>query len=171
MAKLVPVDSIILSHDPCMWLLWGHNSAQLSTVTQNKHHVDNDLFARYKGGVYVHWGFWCNVPDPGQNQFGHAVRRDYDLELVKGYEVRGFHYALYRMYPKGERPRTALPRAAKGPAGLSRGPGSHPRSPIVEPHEESSTGEPKSPFDPPGPVLLPALPVRPGNEIPKEPSP
>lgn len=104
MAKSVPVDSIVLAHDPSMWLLWGRNSAQLSTVMHNKHHVDNDLFARYKGGVYVHWGFWCNVPDPGQNQFGHAVRRDYVLEPVQAHDARGFTYALYRMYPKGQKP-------------------------------------------------------------------
>ncbi|MDA0990299.1 MAG: glycosyltransferase family 39 protein [Verrucomicrobia bacterium] len=113
MAKLLPVDSIVLAHDPCMWLMWGCNAAQLSAATENKGHVDNDFFARYKGGVYMHWGFWCNVPDPGQNQFGNNIKRDYDTELVKAYDKRGFHYALYRIYPKGrEFQRNAATRIA-----------------------------------------------------------
>jgi len=114
MAKLLPVDSIILAHDPSMWLVWGCNAAQLSAATENKGHVDNDFFARYKGGVYMHWGFWCNVPDPGQNQFGYNIKRDYDTELVKAYDRRGFHYGLYRLYPKGTGPQQ--PAVLSGPA-------------------------------------------------------
>lgn len=110
MAKLLPVDSIVLSHDPCMWLLWGRNAAQLSIATENKGHVDNDFFVRYKGGVFMHWGFWCNVPDPGQNMFGENVKRDYDLELVKAYDVRGFHYALYKMSLKILKPAASISR-------------------------------------------------------------
>ena len=100
LSKLVPPDSIVLTHNPSMWLLIGKNAAQTSTAMYNQTHVDKDFFARYKGGVFFHWNFWCNVSDPGQTQFCEKVMRDYPLELVQEYEMSDYRYALYRMSPR-----------------------------------------------------------------------
>ena len=100
LADLVPPDSIVLTHNPNMWLLWGKNAAQASVATSNRVHLENDFFNRYHGGVYYHHNFWCNVPDPGQNRFGEAIRKNYKLELIKEYNARRFRYALYRVHLK-----------------------------------------------------------------------
>ncbi len=100
LAKLLPPDSIVLAHNPGMWLLWGKNSAQMSTATLNRAHVDNDFFNRYAGGVYLHWNFWCNVPDPDQNRFCQNILSSYESDLIQEFHARRFRYGLYRLYEK-----------------------------------------------------------------------
>ncbi len=65
MAKLLPQDSVVLTHNPNMFLAWGHNAAQASLATEQQS-AFTDFFSRYKGGVYFHFNFWCNVDDPLQ---------------------------------------------------------------------------------------------------------
>ena len=100
-SRLVPPASIVLTHNPSMWLVWGKNAAQMSTASTNQNHVDNDFFARYGGGVYLHWNFWCNVPDPSQNSFCQNVLSRYRAELIQEQSARRFRYALYRLHLKG----------------------------------------------------------------------
>ncbi len=97
LAKYVPPDSIVLAHDPSMWLLWNKNSGQLASAKENKEHIEKDLPQVYRGGIYVHWNYWCNVPDPAQNAFCNYVRDTYDLKLVKEYKAFQYHYSLYRL--------------------------------------------------------------------------
>jgi hypothetical protein len=125
MAEYVPIDSIVLTHNPSMWLLWGKDAAQMSIATNNRTHVERDYFSRYRGGVYLHWNFWCNVQDPVQNRFAKNVIRDFDSVLVAERDARGFRYALYRLYPKG-----------RGPVAVG-----HPNSPARETAPSESRGE------------------------------
>lgn len=98
--NFLPPNSIVLTHNPSIFLLHGKNAAQLSTVKFNKAHLDNDLFEAYKGGVYMHWGFWCVVPDPAQNAFGKYVLENYKCTVIESRSEHGYDYKLYRIEKK-----------------------------------------------------------------------
>ena len=75
-ATMIPKDGIVLTHNPNMFLLWGVNAAQTSLAVSQGDYVRQHLMQRYRGGVFMHWGFWCNVGDPVQ--VGFAQRRCQD---------------------------------------------------------------------------------------------
>src|SRR4029079_11769062 len=62
----LPPNSFVLTHNPSMFHLWKTAAAQMSMVTADRGGADR-LFTQYSGGVYLHWNFWCNVPDQVQN--------------------------------------------------------------------------------------------------------
>jgi hypothetical protein len=55
------------------------------------------LATRYAGGVYLHWNFWCNVPDPLQQSFCIQALDGHPAELVTEYREREQRFALYRL--------------------------------------------------------------------------
>src|SRR5438067_1663302 len=61
-ADSLPPNSIVLTHNPSMFHIWGTNAAQLSIARTDPGRIEQ-LLKRYAGGVYLHWNFWCNVPD------------------------------------------------------------------------------------------------------------
>jgi hypothetical protein len=79
-----------------MFHLWGINAGQMSYVTSNPSYV-SVLAARYSGGLYVHWNFWCNVDDPVQQEFCRKAIGMGSVEIVREYRERDQHYALYRI--------------------------------------------------------------------------
>lgn len=93
----LPENSMVLTHNPSLFLLAGKNAAQMSLVTTEKPYVDDHLFARYDGGVFLHWNYWCNVPDPLQSGFAETVLDLYVSTLVTNHSVRNFTFALYRL--------------------------------------------------------------------------
>jgi len=97
LAKHVPPDALVLSHVPGLWLIRGFNAAQTYITQSQRSHVDNDLFVRYQGGVYFHYGYWCNVPDPPQNSICEFVLKNYDASLVAERSGRGHNYKLYKL--------------------------------------------------------------------------
>ncbi len=99
----LPPDSIVLTHNPNMWLLWGKNAVQTSVAVFNPEHVSRDFFTRYQGGVFFHLNYWCVVPDPNQNRFCYKITNTYKTELVAERHARGKTYALYRLFPKNDR--------------------------------------------------------------------
>jgi hypothetical protein len=96
----LPTNSVVLTHNPAMFHMWDVSAAQMS-VTRGDPHAIERLQARFAGGVYLHWNYWCNVPDPVQNVFCRAGLNEYAHELVESRRERDFEYALYRM--QGER--------------------------------------------------------------------
>lgn len=96
--KDIPPHSIVLSHDPTMFLLWGQSAGQLSTAQDAPAHVYNNLFSAYPGGVYAHLGYWCNVPNKTQNPFCEHVRNHYDTTLIKQYNEGGFSFELLKIH-------------------------------------------------------------------------
>jgi len=101
MAQLLPADSLVLTHNPNMFFLWGKNAAQASMATYDAPLVDS-LFGRYTGGIYFHYSFWCNVPDKVQNEFCQNIMDNYRIILVKEYKEKFYRYALYRIEKKIE---------------------------------------------------------------------
>jgi hypothetical protein len=95
-ARMVPDNSLIITHNPNMFLIFGRSAAQSYLVFNNKNFVTSKL-RQFRGGIYFHYNFWCNVNDPGQNKFCDYILDNLELELVKEYYERGYRYALYRV--------------------------------------------------------------------------
>ena len=60
----LPGGSLVLSSDPCIWLLKGVNASQFYTVNTMVRTNLPELANQFPGGIYVHWGFWQNA-EPG----------------------------------------------------------------------------------------------------------
>ena len=77
--------------------MWGRNAAQLSIAAGDTRYVRETLAARYAGGVYVHWNFWCNVSDETQRRFCRQTLASYPSHIVVEYRERDYRYALYKL--------------------------------------------------------------------------
>jgi hypothetical protein len=95
----LPRGSIILTHNPHVFLLRGRNAAQLSLASVDPNYVSAVLPAEYSGGVFVHWNYWCNVADPVQAGFCTQALAFAESELVAEYEEQGYRYAFYKLDP------------------------------------------------------------------------
>ncbi|MGH9198638.1 MAG: hypothetical protein ACRD1T_23255, partial [Acidimicrobiia bacterium] len=93
----LPVDSIVLTHNPSMFHLWGRNAAQASLALTDPGMIGQWLFERYGGGVYFHWDFWCNVDDPARLKVCQDILASFPHRLVRERHLRTFRYALYRI--------------------------------------------------------------------------
>jgi 4-amino-4-deoxy-L-arabinose transferase-like glycosyltransferase len=94
----LPPNAYVLTQNPGMFQLWGVSAGQTSMAVNDPPRLD-ELERRYKGGLYLHWNFWCNVQDPVQRGFCARI-----LELRTGRPVReqwtrDQRYALYRLDP------------------------------------------------------------------------
>lgn len=96
-ARTLPNDAIVLTHNPNMFLVWGINAAQLSLATSEPDYVRDALPKRYPGGVYVHWSFWCNVTDPVQTAFCKTAVSEYGTDKVADETVRDYRFAFYKI--------------------------------------------------------------------------
>ncbi len=95
-AAEMPRNSFVLTHNPGMFHLWGVNAGQMSFVISNPAYV-RFLADRYRGGVYLHWNFWCNAQDPPQQEICRNAFTIGAPELVKEYRERDQRFAFYRM--------------------------------------------------------------------------
>jgi hypothetical protein len=93
----LPANSIVLTHNPSVFLVMRQNAAQLSLLTNDPIYVKDVLLPRYRGGVFVHWSFWCNVSDPVQQKFCASALGRYPHTLEREYRERDYRYALYRV--------------------------------------------------------------------------
>lgn len=96
MAEELPPHSLILTHNPNMFLLWGKNAAQASIATEPSGHMSH-LFNRYRGGIYFHYGFWCNVSDPAQQSFCKNILKKYKTTEVLSFQEQNYKYFLYKL--------------------------------------------------------------------------
>ena len=99
MAKVLPDDSVVLTHNPNMFLLWGKSAAQASLFTEQRSYF-NRFFYRYKGGIYFHYNFWCNVPDKLQNSFCTNILEKFDCKPVISFKERNYKYELFKVEKK-----------------------------------------------------------------------
>ena len=100
LAADLPENSYVLTHNPGMFHVWGINAGQMSLVAADPASL-NHLAARYAGGVYLHWNFWCNVQDPVQQQFCRNALATRPVETVREYRERDQRFALYRLQLSG----------------------------------------------------------------------
>ncbi|MBF0628676.1 MAG: hypothetical protein HQL91_10725 [Magnetococcales bacterium] len=100
MVRELPPESLVLTHNPNYFQLWGVHAAQLSVAETDPNHLKQVLFPRYPGGIYMHHNFWCNVPDPVQNRFCTTVHTRFNTTIVSEFREKSYRYALYRLQPK-----------------------------------------------------------------------
>jgi hypothetical protein len=93
----LPANSMVLTHNPSVFLVMGKNAAQLSLLTNDPGYVKQVLVPRYRGGVFVHWSFWCNVSDPVQRDFCTSALGHFPHSLEHEYRERDYRYAFYRL--------------------------------------------------------------------------
>lgn len=96
-------NAYVLTHNPGMFQVWGVSAGQMSLVVTNPDYVD-DLAARFPGGVYLHWNFWCNVQDAMQREFCAKVLRLRPADPVRDYREQDQHYILYRLKAASREP-------------------------------------------------------------------
>ena len=89
-------NTYVLTHNPGMFHVWGINAGQLSLPVRNPEYLDL-LAARYGGGVYLHWNFWCNVQDPVHVELCRKALQLRPFELVREYRERDQRVAFYRL--------------------------------------------------------------------------
>ncbi len=94
-AAELPSDALVLTQDPNMFLLWGRNAAQLSFASAPG--FLEGAMRRHGGGVFVHWGFWCNVVDPVQHQICEAALAAAPHAVAREHRERDYRYVFYRM--------------------------------------------------------------------------
>ena len=94
-ARELPANAFVLTHNPGMFHLWGVSAGQLSLVSASPQYLDF-LIDRYSGGVYVHWNFWCNVQEPVQPAFCRTALELRPTELTRDHRERDQRFALYR---------------------------------------------------------------------------
>jgi hypothetical protein len=93
----LPANSILLTHNPNMFHLWGQSAAQTSIAVGEPEYVRNVLTPRYAGGIFFHWNFWCEVADPVQQAFCTGVLDRFPHTAIQEYRERDYRYGLYRL--------------------------------------------------------------------------
>jgi len=93
----LPPNSVILTHNPHMFHLWGVSAAQASLATTDEPWARGVLPRRYAGGVYFHFNFWCNVDDPLQVSFCTNLLDRFANTLVSERHVRDSRFALFKL--------------------------------------------------------------------------
>jgi hypothetical protein len=96
-ARDLPRNSFVLTHNPGMFHLWGISAGQASIASTEAGYAANALAPRYAGGVFFHWNFWCNVADPLQQSFCTDILQRFPHTLVREQRERNYRYALYRL--------------------------------------------------------------------------
>lgn len=116
-AATLPPESFVLAQTPSMFLVWGIDAGQMAFAT-DRQYVMTRLAGRYPGGVYLHWGFWCNVVDPVQQDICNKVRSEFPHVALAETDVRSSHFAFYRLDLSPPVPAAAPPPPpSKPPAG------------------------------------------------------
>ena len=95
-APTLPEGSLVISHDPCMWLLQGINSSQFFTIDQMLRGAMRELANQYPGGIYVHWGFWHNA-EPDRAELCAKLLVETDATEVIRMQCQANKFALYRI--------------------------------------------------------------------------
>lgn len=94
--KKIPNRSIVVTHIPTMFLLWGQNAIQ-SYAGINNPDLIRDLMIRYNGHVYFHKNYWCNALNDANKTICDGMQTRYDLEPVAVAREQSYEYGLYRM--------------------------------------------------------------------------
>ncbi|MFH1981104.1 MAG: glycosyltransferase family 39 protein [Pseudomonadota bacterium] len=99
----IPDRSMVVSHVPVMFLLWGHNAIQ-SFAAVNEPKLMDKLFERYRGHVYFHRNYWCHAEVISSNRICAEIERLYDLTPVVTAQEQDFEYGLFQMRKKAGTP-------------------------------------------------------------------
>jgi hypothetical protein len=97
--QALPPRSFVVTHVPGMFLNWGQSAAQTASAARPGY-----VEARgreFPGGVYLHWGYWCDASVPAQHAICTAVRDRHSGVEVATAAGGMYRYALYRLDAAG----------------------------------------------------------------------
>jgi hypothetical protein len=94
--RKIPNRSIILTHIPTMFLLWGQNAIQAYAGINNPE-IIKELMVRYNGHVYFHKSYWCNTLNDANRSICNGIALKYNLEPVAVAHEQSHEYGLYRI--------------------------------------------------------------------------
>ncbi len=92
----LPPHSLILTHNPNMFLVWGDSAAQASHATYKPQHL-RQLFQQYSGGIYFHYNFWCAIPDAVQNAFCETILKRFNTTEIASFQEQTMTFRLYKL--------------------------------------------------------------------------
>ncbi len=95
MAEKLPADSLVFTHNPNMFLFWGKSAAQASILAGCDRALMESWKARFPGGIFFHFNFWCNVSDPVQQSFCARILAKFRHREVLKFSARDYTYILY----------------------------------------------------------------------------
>jgi hypothetical protein len=95
--------SIILTHNPNLFLLDGQGAIQAHVALSNPDLMGR-LMAQYPGQVYFHFNFWCNTVNDPNRKLCQDIMGSYTMEEVGSEYEQQYHYGLYRMKGRAARP-------------------------------------------------------------------
>lgn len=95
-SKKIPKRSIVLTHNPAMFLLWNHNAIQAYAGITNPTIIEH-LMKKYRGHVYFHYNYWCNVDSAPDPELCRAIKEQYFLEEIACEREQNYTYVLYKM--------------------------------------------------------------------------
>ena len=95
-AEKIPRRSIILTHNPSMFLLRGQNAIQTYAGLENPDIIEY-LMEKYQGQVYFHYNYWCNTESAYNQRLCQGIKKKYRLEKIAGASEQNYEYVLYKM--------------------------------------------------------------------------
>ncbi len=95
-SKKLPERSIVLTHNPAMFLLWNRNAIQAYAGINNPQIIGH-LMEKYAGHVYFHYNYWCNADSAPNRNLCRAIKERYFLEEIACEREQNYVYVLYKM--------------------------------------------------------------------------
>lgn len=95
-AKELPQGSLVLSPDPCIWLLQGINSSQYFIQNQMLQSQMYELVNQYPGGIYAHWSFWHNAEPKAASETAGLIVATNAQEVLRA-QCQSHKLAIYRL--------------------------------------------------------------------------
>jgi hypothetical protein len=95
-SRALPDGSLVISPDPCMWLLQGRNAAQIFTLDGMIHSQLRELASQYPGGIYLHWSFWHNAEPVTARTSATLIAETHAMPFLR-HDTQNYKLALFRL--------------------------------------------------------------------------
>lgn len=83
LAPTLPDGSLVVSPDPCLWLLQHRSSVQYFTIDHMLRAELRELRNQFPGGIYLHWSFWHNAEPELARSTAQLIADAHAVELVR----------------------------------------------------------------------------------------
>jgi len=96
LAPTLPEGALVISPDPCVWLLKGINSTQFFSIESMVRGSLRELVNQYPGGIYLHWSFW-HTAEPAMAHQAAQLLAETDAQVITRMKSEAYKIALYRV--------------------------------------------------------------------------